>query len=61
MRYNRPVRIILGILCFALLFWYLHRWYNNSVMSYSVGAPAVSASAGPEDTQADAAEAPAEA
>lgn len=61
MRYSRPVRIILGILCFALLFWYLHRWYNNSVMSYSVGAPAVSESAGPEDAEAsEAAEAPEE-
>ena len=63
MRYSRPVRIILGILCFAALFWYLHRWYNNSVMSYSVGAATVSENAEPEDAAEapEAAEAPAEA
>ena len=62
MRYSRPVRIILGILCFAALFWYLHRWYNNSVMSYSVGTVAASESAGPEAAAEapEAAEAPAE-
>ena len=32
MRYSRPVRIILGLLCFAVIFWYESRWYNNSVM-----------------------------
>ena len=61
MIYSRPVRIILGILCFALIFWYLSRWYNNSVMSYSVGAPQVSESAEPEAAAEDAAAAPEEA
>ena len=60
MIYSRPVRIILGILCFALIFWYLSRWYNNSVMSFSVGAPEVTESAEPE-TAADAAAVPEEA
>ncbi|MDO5458108.1 MAG: M15 family metallopeptidase [Eubacteriales bacterium] len=61
MIYSRPVRIILGILCFALIFWYLSRWYNNSVMSFSVGAAQVSESAEPEAAAADAAAVPEEA
>ena len=60
MIYSRPVRIILGILCFALIFWYLSRWYNNSVMSFSVGAAQVSESAEPE-AAADVAAVPEEA
>ena len=38
MRYSRPVRIVLGILVFAALFWYESRWYQNSVMSSEVDA-----------------------
>ena len=61
MIYSRPVRIILGILCFALIFWYLSRWYNNSVMSFSVGAAQVSESAEPDAAEPDAAAVPEEA
>ena len=52
MRYSRPVRIVLGILILAALFWYESRWYQNSVMSRDFGeeeiveaAPAQSAAA----------------
>ena len=38
MRYSRPVRIVLGILILAALFWYESRWYQNSVMSSEVDA-----------------------
>ena len=61
MTYSRPVRIILGLIIFALLFWYEYTWYHNSVMSYSLNTPAAAQSAAQEeDVSADSGEAAAE-
>ena len=43
MRYSRPVRIVLGILIFAALFWYEGMWYQNSVMGSEVEAAVIRA------------------
>ena len=60
MRYSRPVRIVLGILIFAALFWYEGMWYQNSVMSGDIGKkePTVSTASAKSDagTQEPAAE-----
>ena len=52
MTYSRPVRIILGLIIFALLFWYEYTWYHNSVMSYSLNTPAAAQSAAQEEEAA---------
>lgn len=36
MRYSRPVRIVFGIIFFALIFWYESMWYQNSIMGSEV-------------------------
>ena len=40
MRYSRPVRIVFGILFFAIIFWYEGMWYQNSVMGSEFEAAA---------------------
>ena len=61
MRYSRPVRIILGILCLALLFWVTDRWYNNSVMSYDIVNGVIKKDSGEEPTDiSDSGEEPAD-
>ena len=62
MRYSRSVRIILGILCLALLFWVTDRWYNNSVMSYDIVNGVIKKDSGEEPTDiSDSGEKPASA
>ena len=39
MRYSRPVRIIFGILIFALFFWYQSRWFQNAIYFSEVFRP----------------------
>ena len=56
MRYSRPVRIVLGILIFALFFWYESRWYQGSVNSQNFGGKETTAEAQPAGESAAAQE-----
>ena len=50
MRYSRPVRMILGILILALLFWYEKTWYQNSVMWDAAGEEVTAAAPAKESS-----------
>lgn len=57
MRYSRPVRIIFGILIFALFFWYQSRWFQNAVYFSQTEAAVSSFIEEEEDDQEPAEEA----